>query len=293
MWEGHEGENELMNELSRRRPGRRREHGARSFGALLAEGVRWPFQTALEFPAGPPEMPKMVSSRRPKGDLVLRSTKMLRDVRCESKTEREFFSKLDGLPEVLWFHEQATRVEYRMNGSVRRYYPDTVVALRNGHVFVAEVKVCNDLALYETICKLNALAQWAHARGRGVFLGNASAAVGDFVNQDVPQYLRAAVLTACKNGGGMSGDDWRTIRHRSMRRHGRIPNCLQSLVLNERLVITKAPFNVRRATPAEEKEIEAFVRLFETTAGVFPLSWPARRPQANGDELEGSSGYMP
>lgn len=244
----------------------------------MAEAVRWPFQAAFQFPDNPPAMPRMVSSRRPKGDLVFQSKKMLRPVRCESGIERAFFAKLDRLREVLWFHEQAPKVKYRMHGESHDYYPDALVALRNGHVFVAEVKTVGDFALYETICKVNALTNWAHTRGHGVFLGNDSRAVGDFVNQDVPRSLRAAVLSACKAPAGMSADRWRTIRQWSRRRHGTSSGSLQSLALTERLVITEGPFNVRRADPEEEKEIDAFVRRFEVKAPVLPLSAPSRRP---------------
>jgi hypothetical protein len=280
---GHEGENELTDELRKRRWSRPRR---RTFEQVLSEGVRWPFQTALEFPEVPPAMPKMVSSRRPQGDVVFQSKKMLRPVRCESGVEKAFFSKLDELTEVLWFHEQAEQVRYSFHGKVRRYHPDALVALGNGHLFVVEVKDARELAAYQTICKVNALIEWAHACGRGVFLGNDSSTVGDFIGMDVPRRLRDAVLTACSRPSGMSRDEWKRIAQTSQRDYSLPPSWLQALVLDERLVLTKPPFNVRLAKPAEEREIDLFVRRFETTADVLPLSAARRQTTVDGATAE-------
>lgn len=260
----------MTDPLGERRRARTRGRQRRSFDDLLAEAIRWPFQTAFEFPGNPPVMPRMVPSRKPKGDLVFQSRKMQRPVRCESGLERAFFSKLDELAEVLWFHEQAPKVKYEMHGRIRNYYPDALVALRNGHVFAVEVKQSRNFALYETVCKLNGLTEWAHGRGYGVFLGNGSRAVGDFIHEQTPRRFRAAVLTACKGRSGMSTDAWRTIRQ-WFTRHGTPSTWLQTVALDERLVITEGPFNVRRATPAEAKQIDLFVERFESRASVLPL----------------------
>lgn len=268
----------MTDELVRRRSARPRRLQRRPFEDLLAEGVRWPFQGSFEFPDNPPAMPRMVSSRNPRGDLVFESAKMRRPVRCESSGERAFFSKLDAITEVLWFHEQAPKVRYEMHGKPRAYYPDAVVALRNGHVFAAEVKQSRDFALFETVCKINALAEWAHPRGFGVFLGNRSHAVGDFLHEDVPRGFRLAVLTAAKGSQGMSTDAWTAIRA-WFKKGGRPSAWLQTLVLEERLVMTERPFNVRRAAPVEEQQMDAFSSLFETTAPVLPLAG-SRRPDA-------------
>lgn len=265
----------MVDELSTRRSGRRGRR-TRTFDRLLAESVRWPFQTALEFPENPPAMPRMVSSRRPSGDIVFHSQKMQRAVRCESGYERTFFRKLDGLAEVLWFHEQAPRVQYTMGDAARRYHPDALVALRNGYVFVAEVKMSGDFALYETIRKMNALTEWAHARGRGVFLGNHAGAVGDFIDKEVPRAFRSAVLNACRHPSGMTAAEWRPIREWWRRKYGLPGTSLQAVVLNERLVVTTRPFAVRRATPIEASAIDLFVHRFGATAPVLPLSAPAR-----------------
>lgn len=219
----------------------------------------------------------MVSSRRAHGDLVFESKKMLRPVRCESNTERKFFASLDALREVLWFHEQASRIRYRMHSRWKWYYPDAVVALTNGHVFVAEVKMPHHFGLFATICKANALIERAHHDGHGVFLGNCSSAVGDFVNGSVRGALKAAVVTALRDSPrGISAAELRTI----CRRVGATRVDLQPLIFKERLVMTQSPFNLRRAMRYEEKEIETFVGHFESFADVLPLSGPPviRRP---------------
>lgn len=292
------GERRVSGRPKRERPLRPPRAASRPVGALLAEAVRWPFQTAFEFPENPPAMPRMVSSRRPKGDLVFQSRKMAREVRCESGVERSFFSQLDALPEVLWFHEQAPKLKYEMHGRVRDYYPDALVALRNGFVFIAEVKTVGDFALYETICKLNALAARAHADGRGVFLGNDSCAIGDVIRGDVPRVVRAAVLSACRGPSGMSANRWRDLRQWSNSRYGIRSTALQTLALKERLVITERPFNVRPGTPDEETQIDAFVERFGTRTSLLPL-WSMSRAGGQEDaprnRIHGRSGggYRP
>ena len=269
-----------MDELSKRRP----LHGSnrpQPFHELLARGIRWPFQTALEFPAALPEMPKMVSSRRPRGQIHFESKKMCRVVHCESNVERRFFEKLDALPDVLWFHEQASRLPYLLHGRSRNHVPDAVVALTNGHVFVVEVKMKHHLGFFSTICKANALTELAHRNGHGVFLGDSSASVGDVLKQDIPRLARAAILTAVKKDRSISSEEWSHLRE-----HLRITRAeVQPLLFRERLVMTQDPFAIRRANAEEGREIDAFVERFESVAPVLPLSArAAKRPAADASE---------
>ncbi len=53
-------------------------------------------------------------------------------------------------------------------------------------------------------------------------------------------------------------------------RYGIRSTSLQRLALNERLVITERPFNVRPARPDEESQIDAFVGRFENQASYLP-----------------------
>ena len=256
-----------MDELSERRPAGETTLQPRSFESLLAEGVKWPFQNSFTFPESPPAMPQMVSSRRVTRDITFESKKMRRPVRCDSTFEKAFYSGLDELPQVLWFQEQAPKVKYAYLGESKDYFPDVLVALTNGHVFVAEVKSRGDFGLFQTICKVNALVEAAHADGRGVFLGNADSIVGDLLSAGVRRALRAAVLTACRSTAGMSGPEWKRIRTWfDVPTHALVP-----LVLAERLVVTQDPYCVRRASTEEAKEIDAFTGLFESLAPVLPL----------------------
>ena len=254
---------------------------------MLEKGIKWPFQTSFTFPESPPAMPKIVSSRAASRRLPFQSQKMQRAVRCDSGYEHDFYTGLDSIPSVMWFQEQAPKIRYECLGRTRNYHPDVLVALTNGHVFVAEVKTCGDFGLFETICKVGALAAKAHSKGQGVFLGNAASTVSDFMHTDVSRLVRAAVVTASKSASGMSGSEWRSIRKRYDVRRS---DALVPLVFSERLVVTQRPYNVRRATAKEAARIDAFAQLFESVAPVLPLTRRTPEPPPQTERSSGQAG---
>lgn len=230
----------------------------RPFSELLEEGIRWPSQTATQVAGARPPLPRMISRRHVRCEIPFESTKMPRVVRCESKTERAFYSELDGLRNVLWFQEQPLKVRYSFEGVRKTYCPDTLVALTTGRCFVAEVKEPIGVALFETICKMNGLGSVADDSGFGIFLGDHRSTVVDFLTQEEDVESKRAVLSACDRGG-MRSEEWKSI----YTRFGVRATSLNAIAFQERLVVTKTPFFVRRGRPDEERSIETFVERFK------------------------------
>lgn len=179
---------------------------------------------------------------------------MARDVKCESGGERLFYERLDDLREVMIYQEQPLKVE--LPGKKWPYHPDAFVVFVDGRCFVAEVKPVDDMSLFSTIVKFNALAAKCASEGVGIFLGNATTAVQELLRADPGERLRRAVLDRV-SGGSMDVDEWNAL-HAKLR----APLAsLRSVVLQEGLCFER-PFRVRDATAWERDEIEQFGRRF-------------------------------
>jgi hypothetical protein len=90
--------------------------------------------------------------------LPLDSTKLGREVQCESLLEHRFFALLELLGTVNRYQEQPCRIDYRLDGWSRPYHPDVLIVLRDGRAILAELKPAHQVALFPNLVNWAALA---------------------------------------------------------------------------------------------------------------------------------------
>lgn len=97
-------------------------------------------------------------ARRPKFKSGLfKSEKNARNVHYRSGWELKTYRALERSPDVVRYKEEPFRIEYRVGGEDRGYWPDILVETRDGRRLVVEVKPSS-----QTRDPINA-AKWEHA----------------------------------------------------------------------------------------------------------------------------------
>lgn len=135
-----------------------------SFADHLRLGVRWPETPSSEIP---PMRPSRIGKTR------FFSSKMDREILCDSGLEADFAAALDQLPEVLWYGEQPTPIGYKLHGDLHHYYPDFLVAFVDGRTVLVEVKINGyEFAKDVNVGKWAATIRYCRSAGRGFFIGN-------------------------------------------------------------------------------------------------------------------------
>src|SRR5262249_31234634 len=102
--------------------------------------------------------------------IVLDSTKLGRQVLCESISEYQVFVWLERAPEVCWYQEQPIAVPYVLRGRNRYYFPDVAALDGQGRFVVVEVKPIFDMYREHTLAKALACLKYAEERGMGYLL---------------------------------------------------------------------------------------------------------------------------
>lgn len=136
-----------------------------SFADHLRQGIRWPDSSVAEIPP--------MRSSRSTGKTKHVSSKMGRDVLCDSGLEASFAQALDQLPEVLYYQEQPSPIDYEFDGGPHRYYPDFLVAFVDKRSALIEVKINGyKFAQDRNVTKWAAAIRYCRTAGRGFFVGN-------------------------------------------------------------------------------------------------------------------------
>lgn len=259
-----------------------------SFADYLQEGIRWP-ESSVADPVSR-EIPSMRSSRLPSKAQYL-SSKMGRPVFCESGLEATFGQALDQLPEVLWYQEQPTPVDYEFRGQTHYYTPDFVVAFVNGSATLVEVKINGyEFALDRNMAKWAAAIQYCKNRGLGFFVGNNRVSLTAALNWPVDDGLDRALLQRLSDSP-IGWADLKSIQARQGKRNTEI--AVAALRLG--LVMHGSSRSLRLASADEHKETLEITGFFgpvneRSGAGGHPMS---DQPRAFSRSVAATSVAMP
>jgi hypothetical protein len=98
------------------------------------------------------------------------SSRLLRQIACESDEERRVFGWLEKSPDVRWYQEQPLAVPYVFEGRRACYFPDAVVLDRAGRLIVIEVKPLFMMFRLDVLAKAIAALEYLGTRGMGYLL---------------------------------------------------------------------------------------------------------------------------
>jgi len=103
---------------------------------------------------------------------VFYSEKHGRDIEYSSDLERSLLRHLDADSRIHGFQEQGLRLPYVLDEQAHDYYPDAVVRLQDGRVFVMEIKPPENLGEYDQWLKWSSAARACAAHGCGLYIGS-------------------------------------------------------------------------------------------------------------------------
>jgi hypothetical protein len=95
-----------------------------------------------------------------------------RMVEYSSDLERSLLRHLDADARIHSFQEQGLRIPYVIDGQAHDYYPDAIVRLQDGRVFVMEIKPTENLGEYDNWLKWASAARFCAAHGYGLYIGS-------------------------------------------------------------------------------------------------------------------------
>jgi hypothetical protein len=180
--------------------------------------------------------------------LPLDSTKLGREVECESLLEHRFFTLLELLVTVDRYQEQPCRIEYRLDGWSRPYHPDVLIVLQDGRAILAELKPAHQVALFPNLVKWAALARACEEWGFGLFIGGDQYAVQQVLQRPVPGGFENALLAAV-DGHVVRWQEYEEL----LRRFDADHQAMAAIVLRHGLELRLGPFRLSRL-PSNDAE---------------------------------------
>ena len=150
--------------------------------------------------------------------------------------------------------EQPLRIPYVLDGQPHDYYPDAIVRLHDGRVFVMEIKPPENLGEFDGWLKWATLARYCATRGYGLYVGSPKRSIIDHY-RIAPDTEAREFINAVIREGAVTGQEYKA---------------LLSLVGPEELGLTATADNldwrtnrsrVRHAQGADHDEARRFWRL--------------------------------
>ncbi|MER7579595.1 TnsA endonuclease N-terminal domain-containing protein [Kitasatospora sp. NPDC097691] len=96
--------------------------------------------------------------------------KLDRAVAYESESELHLVQLLSFAPQIAYYQEQPLAIGYEFDGRTRTYFPDLLVATRDGRCVLVEVKPLFEMATAVNVAKYRALAALCRERGWGLLV---------------------------------------------------------------------------------------------------------------------------
>lgn len=193
--------------------------------------------------------------------LPLDSTKLGREVQCESLLEHRFFALLELLGTVNRYQEQPCRIDYRLDGWSRPYHPDVLIVLRDGRAILAELKPAHQVALFPNLVKWAALARACEEWGFGLFIGSDKYAVQQVLERPVPRTFEDGLLAAV---------DDHVVRWREyaelLRRFDADHQAMAAIVLRHGLELRLGPFRLSRLPSNDAVEVGSMLARLRAAA---------------------------
>ncbi|WBQ04449.1 TnsA endonuclease N-terminal domain-containing protein [Kribbella sp. CA-293567] len=180
---------------------------ATRFESLRADAY-WPVPLADR----PIEIP--VPLRLLDGDLppyVFSSAKMAREIAAESSIELRFYQLCETATEVTWYCEQPAAIEYYFDGRWRQYFPDAMVAFKDGTRLLVEIKNLMESSLTMNQAKWAAARSWCTERGIGFLVTDGSRTLRS-VEEHQPDPEHVQILSDYLKAGTMTWLDQLDLR---------------------------------------------------------------------------------
>ncbi len=137
-----------------------------------------------------------VSCARQARSISFYSQKMQRQVRCDSRLETQVLMRFERSPAVRWYQEQPMAIPYEYQGKPRLYYPDVLVHLVDGRVFLVEIKPIFHMAASVNLAKWGAMKVWCAQHGYGLLITNGKVSLPEVMAWATRTPELAARLTA-------------------------------------------------------------------------------------------------
>lgn len=141
---------------------------------------------------------------------VFHSEKHGRLIEYASDLERVLLRHLDADPRVHSLQEQGLRIPYVIDEEPHDYYPDAVVRLGDGRVFVMEIKPPENLGEYEQWLKWSSAARACAAHGYGLYIGGPTRSILDHY-RIAPNPERRDFITSFVREGPVAGQEYRAL----------------------------------------------------------------------------------
>ncbi|MDQ1771022.1 hypothetical protein GQR60_11500 [Labilibaculum sp. A4] len=122
------------------------------------------------------------------------SAKCKRKIQYESGIELNFILMLECMPNVKFFVEQPTTIEYDNNGYNHKYTPDFAVFLESGEAFIVEVKDMTGMADARVHRKFSALIEFCDNHGFGFLITDGKSTIENLLDRKYNKEFENEIL---------------------------------------------------------------------------------------------------
>ena len=141
---------------------------------------------------------------------VFHSEKHSRLIEYASDLERVLLRHLDADPRVHSLQEQGLQLPYVIDEEPHDYYPDAVVRLNDGRVFLMEIKPPEHLGEYDQSLKWASAAKACATNGYGLYIGSPTRSILDHY-RIAPDPEKRDFITSLVKEGAVVGQEYRAL----------------------------------------------------------------------------------
>jgi hypothetical protein len=183
---------------------------------------------------------------------VLESKINNRLIHFESGLEMVFYEMLEKGHELIsCYQEQPCAIEYKIDGRVRKYYPDAAVQLASGDCFLVEVKPFFRLFLYQNILKISAALELCELNGCGFLLFTGRNISTEF-DKIMIGSAHAMIYSLVSTERALGFREFKNVAKETTFRD------LCAAIMHHNIRFDLAPFSVSRAHPQDEPHFGRF-----------------------------------
>ena len=171
-----------------------------------------------------------------------------------SDLERVVLRHLDADPRIHSLQEQGLRLPYVIDEQPHDYYPDAVVRLDDGRVFVMEIKPPEHLGEYDQWLKWASAARFCGNYGYGLYIGSPARSIIDHYRLAPDPDNRDFIAWLLQDGSVVGQDYKELVKHVDVSEFG--------LIATAELLDWRPTRNrIRHGHGADQEEAQRFWRL--------------------------------